>query len=143
MHASATSPPWSGYNRSMRAVALTLIVALAGCFSNPQQRTYAKIGEGVLVVGGIVMLASVNSGADCEIGIGGMTDQDCKDKASLLSNIGLGLILTGLVGFIITVSTSDDDSKNTSSTAPKQPAADPATPAPAPAEPTPAPAPAP
>lgn len=124
------------------AVALLLSLSLVGCFKNPTHRTFAKIGEGVAIVGGIVLLASVNTGADCEEGgVGVMPDQDCKDRASLISNIGLGLILAGMIGFVVTVSTSDEDSTTTAPTAtPKAPA--PAEPA-APATPTPTPAPTP
>lgn len=123
-----------------------LIVTLAGCFpKNPRAQTYAKIGEGVAIVGGIVLLATVNTSADCDQGtIGNMTDEACKDRASLLSNIGLGLILAGLAGFIVTVSTSeDDDTKPTTTIVPKSgttPAPAPAAPSPTPASPDPAPA---
>lgn len=120
------------------AVALLLSLSLVACFKNPTHRRLVKIGEGVAIVGGIVLLASVNTGADCdEGGIGVMPDQDCKDRASLISNIGLALILAGMIGFVVTVSTSDDDSITTApTTTPATPK--PAEPAPAPAAPPPA-----
>ena len=91
--------------RAVLASALSLSL-LAGCFpTNPQYRTYAKLGEGAAIVGGIAMLYGVNSGADCMNGPAG-PDTSCKDKASVLGDVGLGLILVGLIGFIATVSTA-------------------------------------
>lgn len=142
--------------RAVLASALSLSL-LAGCFpTNPQYRTYAKLGEGAAIVGGIAMLYGVNSGADCMNGPAG-PDTSCKDKASVLGDVGLGLILVGLIGFIATVSTATDDqptvtvvSKPAAPPAPvvappaaPAPAAPPAAPAPVtptPTEPPPAPA---
>lgn len=120
----------------MRPVALLLSISLLGCFANPRHRTYAQVAEGVAIVGGIVLLAAVNTGADCEDGF--TPDQDCEDRSRLVSNLGLGLILAGMIGFIVTVSTAPDDDATTS------PPAAPPSPAPAsstpPASGTPAPA---
>lgn len=131
----------------MRAVALTLSIALfGGCFNNPQHRTLAKVGEGVAIVAGIALLAFANTSADCsEGGLGSMPNEDCENRASLISSVGLGLILVGMVGFVVTVSTSPDDDATTAPvTSPKADGTKPAEPAPPPtADPTPAPAPAP
>lgn len=128
----------------MRA-AVALLVSLSlfagACFpNNKRHQMYAKLAEGGAIVAGIGMLYVVNSGADCDMmsAPGGQPDDDCKSKASVLGTVGLGLILIGLVGFIATVSTSEDDKLVTpTTTAPPAP-----TPAPTP-EPTPTPAPTP
>lgn len=89
-------------------VALLVSVSLAACFPNSaKHRTYAKVAEGGALVGGIAMLAVVNTGADCD----NMQDtgDGCRADASVLGTVGLGLILAGMVGFIATVSTSPDD----------------------------------
>jgi hypothetical protein len=93
-------------------VALLLTVSLAACFPNSaKHRTYAKIGEGAAIATGIAMLYTVNSGADCDQmrTPGDDTNSDCRGTASILSSVGLGLILVGLGGFIATVSTAPDD----------------------------------
>ncbi|MDQ3367074.1 MAG: hypothetical protein M3680_16745, partial [Myxococcota bacterium] len=113
----------------MRAVALVvaLSVSLAACFPNSaRHRTYAKLGEGGALAAGITMLYFVNTGADCDMNpTPGLPAEDCKNDASILSTVGLGLILLGLVGFVATVSTSpDDDTTATPATTP--PAAPPA-----------------
>lgn len=123
------------------------------CFpNNAQHRTYAKLAEGASLVGGITMLFFVNSGADCDAmsAPGGQPDMGCKDKATVLGDIGLGLILVGLIGFIATVSTAEDDKpapvivpkpedKKPEDKKPEAPAPAPAPP-PAPAAPEPVPA---
>jgi len=92
-------------------VALLLCVSLAACFPNSaKHRTYAKLGEGAALAAGIAMLYTVGTGADCDEmrGVGEDTD-GCRGSASIVSSVGLGLILAGLSGFIITVSTSPED----------------------------------
>ena len=92
-------------------VALLLCVSLAACFPNSSKhRTYAKLGEGAALAAGIAMLYTVGTGADCDEmrGIGEDTD-GCRGNASIVSSVGLGLILAGLTGFIVTVSTSPED----------------------------------
>ncbi|MBA3459694.1 MAG: hypothetical protein H0T46_07020 [Deltaproteobacteria bacterium] len=127
------------------AVALLISVSLfaGACFpNNKRHQMYAKLAEGGALVAGIGMLYVVNSGADCDMmaAPGGEPDEDCKSRASVLGTVGLGLILVGLVGFIATVSTSEDDKLVTpATTAPK---AEPPSTSP-PAEPTPEPTPTP
>ena len=100
----------------MRAIAATLLslsVLSAGCFPhNAKKRTIAQLGEGGFIVGGIAILAVANTGADCDRMMPGDTTTDCKDRATLISNIGFGLLLAGLVGFIATVTTAEDDADN-------------------------------
>ncbi|MBS1124521.1 MAG: hypothetical protein H6Q90_6749 [Deltaproteobacteria bacterium] len=110
----------------MRAVALalTLSLSLAACFpESARHRTYAKVTEGGLLAAGIALLAVTNTGADCDNmgGLGNLPpDRDCKSRSSLVGGIGLTLIITGLIGFVATVTTTPDDP-------PTPPAAPPAT----------------
>jgi len=105
----------------MRAViaAVVSIALLAGCFPhNERYRTYAKIGEGASLLTGIVMEGVIQSGADCDAmqkvpGTNDSGNQSCHTKATALSTIGLVLILGGLLGFVATVSTGEDDVKPT------------------------------
>lgn len=93
---------------------LSMAVLFGGCFPhNAKKRTIAQISEGAVLVGGIGILAAVNTGADCDLqSMPGVPTEDCKTKASTVGNIGLGMILAGLVGFIATVSTAEDDKEN-------------------------------
>jgi hypothetical protein len=104
---------------------MTLSLLAGGCFpNNPKHQTIAKVVEGGLAIGGIALLASVNTGADCMGQVAGDVDQACEDKAQLLSGIGLGMVLTGLVGFIVTVSTAGDDAPATTTSVTPKPATD-------------------
>jgi hypothetical protein len=136
--------------RAVVALVLSVSMLCGACFpGNPKRQMYAKLAEGGALVAGIGMLYVVNSGADCDAMAmpGGEPDEGCKTKAAWLGNVGLGLVLIGLIGFIATVSTSDDDAPPPPVVVPKtedkkpDPAPAPA-PSPAPA-PTPAPDPAP
>lgn len=91
------------------AVALLLSVSMLGCFPhNARHRTYAKYAEGGALVGGIVISAVGNTGADCDqMDMRGGTS--CRSNAQILSTIGVTLILAGLLGFVATVSTAEDD----------------------------------
>lgn len=113
----------------MRAVALLLSFAVSAgaCFpNNPKAQTYAKVTEGGLVVAGIAMLFAVNTGADCDMmAKPGMPADSCHTRATVVGDIGLGLILAGLIGFIATVSGAEDEKPATASkTAPAQPTTD-------------------
>lgn len=123
---------------------MSLSVAVGACFpGNPKAQNYAKLTEGGLILGGVAMLYFTNTGADCDaMGLPGLPDSNCHSKASVLGDIGLGLILAGLVGFIATISTAEDAKPTTTTTSPAPPKPEPVK-APAPAEPTPAPAPMP
>ena len=92
-------------------VAALLVVSLTGCFPNSKKaRTYAKIGEGAALASGVGLLYFVNTGADCDEmrAVGDDTSSGCRGNASVLSAVGLGLILAGLTGFIATVSTEPE-----------------------------------
>jgi hypothetical protein len=106
------------------AVALVTSSALlmGACFpDNARHRTIAKVVEGGFVIGGIGLLAVVNTTADCKAEIAGMPDVECEDRAQLLGSIGLAMILAGLVGFITTVSTSPDDKPDAPASLPEPP----------------------
>ena len=88
-------------------------MSTAACFPhNEKHRTYAKIGEGTALVAGIAISGLANTGADCneDRTPGAMVD-DCRRTANLLSTVGVGLILIGLLGFVATVSTAEDEDK--------------------------------
>ena len=96
----------------MKAVVAALVaLSLTACFpNNKKHRTYAKLGEGAALASGIALLYVAGSGADCdEMRAPGESASSCRANADVLSGVGLGLILTGLVGFIATVSTSPED----------------------------------
>lgn len=96
------------------------------CFpDNARHRTIAKITEGGFVVGGIALLAVVNTGADCKPDVAGMPDVKCEDRAQLVGSIGLAMILAGLIGFITTVSTSPDDKPDAPASLPEPPKPEP------------------
>jgi hypothetical protein len=66
--------------------------------------------EGGLAVSGVVVESFVQSGADCDMTHApGAPPVTCKQNAALGGGIGVALILAGVVGFIATISTSEDD----------------------------------
>lgn len=83
----------------------------AGCFPhNAQHRQTAKYAEGGSLVAGILVSAFSNTGADCDaMEMKGIDSSSCRTKAQVLGTIGLALILAGLLGFVATVSTAEDD----------------------------------
>ena len=95
------------------AVALMLVgsLTLAGCFPHSaRNRTISEIVEGGLAVSGVVVESFVQSGADCDMTHApGAPPVMCKQSAALSGGIGVGLILAGVIGFIATISTSEDD----------------------------------
>jgi len=89
---------------------LTLTLTLAGCFPHdPHKQTIAKAAEGGSLVLGIVISALANTGADCDTmgGPGSVPSQSCHSRATLLGDVGVGLMLAGLLGFVATVSTDE------------------------------------
>jgi hypothetical protein len=114
-----------------------------GCFPhNARNRTISEIVEGGVAVSGVVLEGFVQSGADCDMSHApGAPPVSCKQSASAEGGMGVALILAGLVGFIATISTSEDDSDTPKPIEIKAEPA-PTTAAPVPAL-TPAPAPAP
>jgi hypothetical protein len=95
------------------AVALLLSVTLLGCFPhNPKARTYAKVGEGTALLAGIAISAFANTSADCdEMQMPGVDDSGCHSKAKWLGTAGIVLVVGGLLGFVATVSTAEDEAK--------------------------------
>jgi len=85
---------------------------LVGCFpNNARHRTYAKYAEGGALIAGIAISAFANTGADCDKDPIGQ--DSCRDTAKWASTIGVTLILAGLLGFVATVSTAEDDADST------------------------------
>lgn len=106
--------------RSSAALVAAFAITTGACFpNNAHHRTIAKYAEGGAILAGIAILAVAKTGADCRTAIANMPDADCQNRAELVGDIGLGLLLTGLVGFIATVSTSEDDSANVGVPAPQ------------------------
>jgi len=94
-----------------RLVCVLLVVSMAACFPhNARNRRIAKWSEGGAIAGGIAMLAITGTGADCTAGPAGRgAYDDCRRNATITGDLGLGLILAGLVGFGITQITSPDE----------------------------------
>jgi hypothetical protein len=93
----------------MRAVAILL--ALSACFPHDaHKQTLAKYSEGAALVSGIALELAANSQADCDAdrvtGAGG--GGSCQLTGAIVGDAGVALILAGLVGFIVTVSTAED-----------------------------------
>ena len=96
----------------MRAVAVLTSLSLLGCFPHdPHARTIAQYSEGAAVLLGIGVLGIAGTAADCDARNQAiaMPDTSCRNKATVLSDIGLSLLIGGLIGFIATVSTAEDD----------------------------------
>lgn len=95
----------------MRSLTFVLVLGLfAGCFHDARQRRYAKFGEGAAIAGGIVMLSFAGTGADCTAGPAGRDAyDDCRTRATVIGDVGLGLILAGLLGFMVTAASAPDE----------------------------------
>lgn len=97
----------------MRFAIITCLLAslLAGCFPhNAKHRRTAKWVEGGALAGGIALLAVSNTGADCTAGPAGRAEYDhCRRNSTIVGDIGLGLILGGLLGFAVTTMMSGDE----------------------------------
>jgi hypothetical protein len=95
----------------MRAIASLISIALLACFPhNARMRTYSQAAEGAAIVAGIATEYFVNSTADCQAKAElGNPQASCKSTGTALGGIGLGLILAGIGGFIVTVSTAEQD----------------------------------
>jgi hypothetical protein len=100
--------------RAAVALLVSMTLSTAACFPhNAQHRTYAKLGEGGALVAGILISALSNTGADCDENRAPGTEvTDCRSNAHVLSTVGVVLILTGLLGFVATVSTAEDEDKS-------------------------------
>lgn len=109
------------YNRRMTRAVVALLVSISmlmiGCFPHDAgKRRIAKIAEGGSLVTGIAISAFANTGADCdEMAMAGV-ETSCRTNAKILSTIGVTLILAGLIGFIATVSTAEDEDKTSAVT---------------------------
>ncbi len=88
-------------------------VGLLGCFPhNARNRTIAEIVEGGLAISGVIVEGVIQSGADCNTTHApGEPAMSCAQTASTAGSIGVALLLAGVVGFIATISTAEDDDK--------------------------------
>ena len=95
------------------AVALLVSISLLGCFPhNPKARTYAKVSEGAAILAGIGISAFANTTADCDVmNMPGVDDSNCRGAAKWLSTAGVVLVVGGLLGFVATVSTAEEEAK--------------------------------
>lgn len=97
----------------MRAVALLACLQLLGCFPHDaHRRTIAQIVEGATLGAGIGMEYFANTEADCDQMRQMNATATCSGFGKAIGSVGVGLILAGLVGFIVTVSSAEDDAAN-------------------------------
>ena len=99
----------------MRAVALVAILSLlGGCFPHDaHKRLIAQVIEGGTLGVGVGMQYFANTQADCDLMVQmGAPASKCSGAGQTLGSVGVVLILAGLVGFIATVSTAEDDAAN-------------------------------
>ena len=99
----------------MRAAAFVAIISLLGaCFPHDaHKRTIAQLIEGGTLGIGVGMQYFANTQADCDQMVQmGQPPSSCSGASQALGSIGVGFILAGLVGFIATVSSAEDDSAN-------------------------------
>ena len=110
----------------MRAVALLLCLTVStACFpNNPKARFYSKLAEGAVAIAGVALLTNAKTSADCRP-LPGRPDTDCASSANTRSDIGFGMILAGIVGFIVTITTEVDDKPAPIAVAPLAPTAAP------------------
>ena len=95
----------------MRAVALLVLSSLLfGCFPhNHKARTISKYAEGGSLLAGIGLEFLANSAPDCQQMAGPQQgDSSCHTKGAVLGDVGVALILAGMLGFVATVSTDED-----------------------------------
>ncbi|CAN5546980.1 hypothetical protein BH11MYX1_BH11MYX1_33730 [soil metagenome] len=82
-----------------------------GCFPhNARNRTISEVIEGGLAISGVIVEGVIQSGADCNTSHApGEPAMTCAQNASTAGGIGVALILAGVVGFIATISTAEED----------------------------------
>lgn len=86
---------------------------MLGCFPHSaRNRKIAQIGEGTAILAGIAISAFANTTADCDnmMMIPGVNaGNDCRTGAKWATTAGVALIVGGLLGFVATVSTAQED----------------------------------
>jgi hypothetical protein len=94
----------------MRPVALALsALLLAGCFpTNSRARTISKYSEGGLVLGGLVVEGLTYSITNCTMPGPGESGGTCSPKTPWLGDVGLAMILGGIIGFVATITTEPE-----------------------------------
>jgi hypothetical protein len=97
----------------MRIVALLASLQLIGCFPHDaHKRTISQIVEGATLGAGIGMEYFANTQADCDLMKQEGMSGECSGFGKSIGSVGVGFILAGLVGFIVTVSSAEDDAAN-------------------------------
>ncbi|HTR52632.1 MAG TPA: hypothetical protein VMJ10_18080 [Kofleriaceae bacterium] len=96
------------------AVVLAMSLLLAGCFPhNKKARMYAQLAEGGSIAAGIGMEYFVSGDCDTTPNPGMPTaTSSCHSHAQILGDVGVALILAGLLGFVATISTAEDEEDN-------------------------------
>jgi hypothetical protein len=98
--------------RSAVALVLVLTVSTVGCFpKDAHKRTLAQLGEGGALAAGVLLEAFLGSGAECDqmTKIGSPPDANCHQRSTIYGDVGVALILGGLLGFVATISTAEDE----------------------------------
>ena len=98
--------------RAVVALMLSASILTPGCFPHDShKRTLAQLIEGGTIAAGIGVEAFVSTGADCDMMTmqGLPIDMNCHNRSSTWGGLGVALILGGLLGFIATISTAEDD----------------------------------
>ena len=97
---------------------IVLLLVTSACFQSPRHRRYAKIGEGVLIVGGVALNYVANT-SNCGDRTPGTTLMECDRSVAQLGTVGLIAIFAGLAGFAATMITqnasndpTDDDEQS-------------------------------
>ena len=99
---------------------IVLLLVASACFpESARHRRYAKIGEGVLVAGGIALNYLASSSGCMQRPPGSVVD-DCDQSIAQLDNLGLVMIFSGLVGFAATMISANQDPDDDRGEAPTQ-----------------------
>ena|SRR5690349_17850608 len=97
----------------MRAFALLASLQLLGCYPHDaHKRTISQLVEGGTIGAGIGMEYFSNNQADCDLMKQEGMSGSCGGLGRSLDSIGMAFILAGLVGFIVTISSAEDDAAN-------------------------------
>ncbi len=98
--------------RAVVALMLSASILTPGCFPHDShKRTLAQLIEGGTIAAGIGVEAFVSTGADCDMMTmpGLPINTNCHNHSAAVGGIGVALILAGVLGFIATISTAEDD----------------------------------
>jgi len=96
------------------AVVLAMSLLCAGCFPhNRKARMYSQLAEGGSLAAGIGMEYLVSGDCDTTPNPGmPSTSSSCHTHAQIIGDVGVALIVAGLLGFVATISTAEDEDDN-------------------------------